>query len=150
MIKAIVVALILAWGSALASDTTIEIGQGWASGDPGNAAVILGQRNEKYGVSIGIIETNYIQADGLRQTLGRNMFVDAMRFWQTPQKRWECGIGPSYFQNTNRALTKKLNFSVLCRFNFNQDVSIVVRHFSNAGTDYYNMGQDFIGVGFRF
>ncbi len=149
MIKAIVVALILAFGAAQA-DTTIEIGQGWASGDPGNAAVILGQRNEKYGIALGVIETNYIQSDGLRQTLGRNMFVDVMRFWQTPQKRWEFGIGPSYFQNTNRALTKKLNFSLLLRFNINQDVSIVVRHWSNFGTDYYNMGQDFIGVGFRF
>jgi len=99
---------------------------------------------------MGIIERNYLWADGQKFTLGRNMFIDAQRFWQTPKKRWEFGIGPAYFQNTNRALAKNFNWSVLVRFNINEDVSIVVRHWSNAGTAGYNMGQDFIGIGFRF
>ena len=140
--------LLLIAPTLVVADTTIEIGQGWASGDPGNAVVIIGERNDKYGASIGLIERHYIQADGERHTLDRNMFVDVQRFWK--YKRFEFGLGPAYFQNTNRALTKKLNWSVLIRFKLNEDVSIVARHWSNAGTGYYNMGHDFIGIGFRF
>ena len=143
----LLIPLLMLCGSALA-DTTLEIGQGWASGDPGNAAVILGERNDKYGVAMGVIERHYVYADGQRHTLDRNMFIDVQRFWQ--YKKFEFGLGPAYFQNTNRALAKNFNWSVLVRFNINDDVSIVARHWSNYGTGAYNMGHEFLGIGFRF
>ncbi len=132
------------------AETTLEIGLAFASGDPGNAVLILGERGEKYGIALGLMERHYVQADGEKHTIDPNMFVEAMRFWQTPKKRWELGIGPAYFQNTSRALTKNFNFSVLLRFNLDENVAITVRHWSNASTDAYNMGLDFIGISFGF
>ena len=130
------------------AETTLEIGQGWASGDPGNAAVIIGERNDKYGISVGWIERHWVQADGKNHELGVNIFVELQRHWQ--YKKIEFSLGPAYFQNTNRALAKNFNMSVALKYNINEDVSIVVRHWSNAGSGAYNMGHDFIGIGFRF
>ena len=129
-------------------ETTLEIGQGWASGDPGNAALILGERNKNYGVGLGWIEAHGVRADGENHWLQPNMFIDVQRFWQ--YKKLEFGIGPSYFQNTNRALAKNFNWSVSVSYNVDPHFAVIIRHWSNAGTGAYNMGHDFLGIRFSF
>jgi len=150
MVRALLLSLLL-WSMAtpVVADTTLEIGQAWASGDPGNACLILGERNEKYTANVGWCERHVVQADGRNYLIKPNIWVEVQRIWKTP-KHWEFGIGPSYWQNTNRALAKNFNYGVMARYKFNEDINITIRHYSNAGSGDYNMGHDFIGIGYRF
>lgn len=79
--------------------------------------------------------------------LEENIFFQVQRV--AVYKKLEVGIGPAYFQNTNRALGKNLTFSLSLGYG-GEKWSIRFRHYSNAGSGSPNLGQDMITVGYSF
>ena len=80
--------------------------------------------------------------------VGRNLFIHGQRI--ITHNKIEIGIGAAFFQNTNRALGRDFVASVSLGWNFNEKLSIRVRHFSNAGSGTPNLGQDLVTFGYSF
>lgn len=64
--------------------------------------------------------------------------------------RFDLGIGPAYLQNTDSLNGSHLNFSLLARYRFTNQISLVYRHWSNAGTKMPNVGSDMTFIAFTF
>lgn len=125
----------------------LEAGPALLSGEYSEGgAMILSDRIGKFSVGGGYISKQVCHCRYPAE-LDENIFFHAQRVFE--YKRWELGIGPAYFQNTNRALGKKLTWSLSLGFG-GEHWSIRVRHFSNAGSGTPNLGQDTLVIGYAF
>ena len=79
--------------------------------------------------------------------LEENIFFQVQRV--SEYKNWELGIGPAYFQNTNRALGKNLTWALSIGYK-GKKWAFRLRHYSNAGSGSPNLGLDGITVGYSF
>ena len=145
--------LLLLFGTASA-DVIVEAGPAFLSNSRSGAAlIVVSERTDKWDFGIGWVDAQTVFPDwerdrGLPEVSFReNLFVHATRIghWN----RLELGLGAAYFQNTNRAMSRRFVVSVELGFNFNRAWSIRYRHFSNAGSGSPNLGQDAFLIGLR-
>ena len=135
----------------------IEIGPTNISGDWVGGAIVLSERLGKFDFAIG-----YVSEQDIHVTCGphlpatskcdfdvrENIFVHAQRIFEF--KRWEFGIGPSYWQNTSRIFGKNFNFSLMLGYEISEKSFIRIRHDSSSGSGTPNLGQDMLTIGYRF
>lgn len=144
--------LLILFAAESRAQITLEAGAAFLSSDFADGGVLmLSDRIGKYDFALGYITTQFVDTCGrpdCRNDLRENIFIHAQRIFE--YKRLEFGIGPSYFQNTNRALSRRLNISVMINFRITKRSFIFLRHFSNFGSGPRNLGQDMLNLGVRF
>ena len=125
----------------------IEVGPAVLSGEYSEGGVLMAsERLGKFSVGGGYVSQQVCHCRYPAE-LEENIFFTAQRLFE--YKRWELGVGPAYFQNTNRALGKRLTWSLSLGFG-GEHWSVRMRHFSNAGSGKPNLGQDMILIGYAF
>jgi hypothetical protein len=148
--------LLLLLSSAAHAEFNLEIGRGnLSSSDSGAVSILLQERfGDKWVIGMGWIDDQTVQPQWERDRglppveVGRNLFVHGQRLF-----RWkivEIGVGPAYFQNTNRALGERFNVSASIMLYWTDEFYMGARHFSNAGSGTPNLGQDIFVLGYRF
>jgi hypothetical protein len=152
------------WVSAEA-DVTLEVGPTNLSGDWAGGAAILSERFGKYELGIGYISEQEVSlrtfslsdpsctriTDGYNRCdfeIRENIFVHAQRI--VKYKKCELGIGPAYFSNTSRVFGSHFNIGLMAGCYINKNLSIRIRHYSNAGSATPNLGQDILTIGYKF
>ena len=129
----------------------IEIGPTSLSGDfAEGGALLLTEREGKWSFGGGYVSKQFVQTcprPDCAFDIEENIFFQVQRV--VDYKKWEMGIGPAYFQNTNRALGKNLTWGLSLGYR-GERFSIRLRHYSNAGSGTPNLGQDMITVGYDF
>ena len=130
----------------------MEVGPTNLSGDWAKGGVfMLTQHSGVWAFSAGYVSEQYVSTcdhPSCKFNITPNIFVMVQRI--SRYKGWELGIGPTYFQNTNRALGQKFNFGLSLGYKWDNNVSIRARHWSNAGSGAWNMGQDVLTLGYQF
>jgi len=149
--------LMLAFCHESKADVSVEVGATNLSGDWAGEGLIISERFGKYDFGIGYITEQEVtttcgphlpRTSKCRFDLRENIFLHAQRVVQ--YKRCELGIGPAFFQNTNRALGKRFTIGLMAGCRIAERWSIRVRHYSNAGSGTPNLGQDLLSIGYRF
>lgn len=133
------------------AEMEIEIGGGFLSGEFSNGAALMihEQFDNKYSVGMGyIMEQEVRDRAGNFYLVPENLFVQAQRI--VTYKNVELGLGVAYFNATNRALGSNFTAALSVDYNFTDKFSVGFRHYSNAGSDHPNMGQDILTIGYRF
>ena len=129
----------------------IEIGPTNLSGDWAKGGVLLlTERQGKWAFGGGYVSEQFVstcERPDCDNDIEPNIFFQVHRI--VDYKDLELGIGPTYFQNTNRALGTKLNWGLSIGYKWDK-VSIRFRHWSNAGSGAWNLGQDVVTIGYRF
>jgi len=64
--------------------------------------------------------------------------------------RFDIGLGIVFLQNTDAYNGSRANFSLLAGYRFTDRLSLIVRHWSNAGTTDHNLGRDRLLLTWRF
>jgi len=131
----------------------IEVGPTFLSGDYAEGGIIL--LSERVGVwsfAGGYVSEQFVNTCGwggkcFDNDLQENIFFQVQRVIE--YKRYEIGIGPAYFQSTNRALGTSLVWAVSLGYG-GDHWSIRFRHYSNAGSGTPNLGQDALTIGYAF
>ncbi len=126
----------------------IEVGPTLLSGEfaEGGALIFNSELNQRWYLGGGYISHQQCHCS-YPTGLEENIFFHIQR-----RARWrlvEVGLGPAYFQNTNRALGKNLTWSLSLGL-AGEHWSIRFRHFSNAGSGSPNLGQDMLTIGYAF
>ena len=146
------------------ADSTIEFGPTLLSGDYAHGRfVFVEERIGKIGLGLGYISEQRVDTNGDLFHLDPNIFVSAQRYFHIGQV--ELGVGPAYFQNRNRALSRNLTIAASIGIDHKR-WSIKFRHYSNAGSGpircfddpnrsqgwncHSNLGQDAVTIGYRF
>jgi hypothetical protein len=150
----VVLFLTVFFGMAYCSDAEaemrIEAGPTLLSGEYGDGGMLM--FTEKFGdwsFGMGYITKQQVEdRAGDDNKLKENLFFQAQR--HVEWKEIELGLGMAYFNNTNRALGKKMAASLSIHWNIDDQWSLGFRHYSNAGSGSPNMGQDALLVGWRF
>lgn len=143
----VVILLAFFWNEAR-SEVFVEAGGTVLSGETSKgAALILGQRFNRWEIAGGVLSEQECRCN-YPEDLDINMFVQGQRIVKWGGTR--LGIGMAYWQNTNRALGKNLTWSLLIGYEFTDNFSLQVRHWSNAGSGKPNLGQDLISATWRF
>jgi hypothetical protein len=114
----------------------------WSDG----GTLLITERVNKWSFGGGIISEQYCHCT-YPADIATNIFFQVQRV--VDHKGWEIGVGPAYFQNTNRALGTNLNWALSIGYRWD-DFSIRVRHYSNAGSGSPNLGQDLLTFGYIF
>ena len=157
----VIVALIGVCQEAKA-EVTAEIGAGILSGEFSKSGTILvterfgGPYGSRYAFGLGVISRQEVtdRAGDLYKP-DSNLFVFVQRrvSFDVGGRPWDyisLGIGPAYFNATNRALGSNFTAALSIEFRFTENWSVNLRHFSNAGSARPNMGQDMLTVGYTF
>jgi hypothetical protein len=147
------------------ADSTIEFGPTLLSGDYAHGRfVLIEERFHKgrIGAGLGYIAEQRVDTNGDLFHLDPNIFVSVQRYFHLGPA--ELGIGPAYFQNRNRALSRNLTIAASIGIDHKR-WSIKFRHYSNAGSGpiecfdsdrpqgwdcHSNLGQDAVTIGYRF
>lgn len=151
---AIVAAVILLFPAARSCDATetiFELGAAFLSGEYSQGqTIVLAKRfdQSKYAAGLGVVGDQLCQCIEGEVILDTNAFFFASR--QVHWKRLEVGIGAAYWANTNRVLGRHLTFQLVFAVNLWKELDVRLRHFSNAGSGGQNLGQDMIGLSWRF
>lgn len=134
------------------AETTIEVGPTFLSHDFAEGGLLLfSERVDKYEFGLGYVSEQFVNTCGRKDCdfdMQENLFVHVQRV--IPYKSFEFGIGPAYFQNTNRALGKQFTAALSVSWQVTDHLSIKARHWSNAGSGVPNMGQDALVIGWTF
>lgn len=137
-----------------ASDVTVELGAGFLSGEfSKGGALLVNQRwkSGRYSVGIGYIsEQEVTDRSNTFYEVRENLFIQAQRRTCLFNDKLCLGIGVAHFNNTNRALGSKFTAGVHVEGQINENLSLNIRHYSNAGSATPNMGQDMITIGWSF
>jgi len=142
----------LAHKTADAAETTFELAPGtmYVAGHRYNGGLLLIEErwSNKYVLAVGVT-TSWDCADDCRRGDGpRNQFVMAQRVFEW--KGIEAGFGISYWHNSTPAWNSHTPFALSVGYNFNDHLSVKVRHFSTAGSSTQNGGLDLLSVGWTF
>ena len=163
--RSILIAILLLAVQANA-ETAIEIGisnVGYRSTHSG--MLMLQERFGKYAVGLGYIsrqELNTCDRPDCQWLVREQLLFGVERLFT--RKCLTFGIGPYWFQNTNRITGTHLNIRVALEVELNKHLSVKASHFSNAGsgapqivcegdrciTGAHNMGQDALLIVWRF
>ena len=155
-----VVLLLIGFCHEAKAEVTAEAGAGFLSGEFSKGAALLvterwgGPNGSRYALGMGIISSQEVtdRAGDLYKPR-TNLFVFAQRRVSFGSCEWGCfslGIGPAYFNSTNRALGSNFTAALSIEYRFTPKWSINIRHFSNAGSASPNMGQDMLTIGYTF
>ena len=135
-------------GYKTADAVEIEAGPGFLSGEYSEGGVLIFNSELYKGWHIG---GGYVSKQTCHCTypadLDENIFFQVQH--RAKWKLLEVGIGPAYWQNTNRALGKNLTWSLSLGLG-GEHWSVRLRHFSNAGSGSPNLGQDMLTLGYQF
>lgn len=152
--KTLTLALLL-FSPMLVAETRLEIGPTYLSDERSSGYMfIVSERVGKFDFGIGYVsEQDVLPGWENRHGYGpvhlsRNAFFYVQRFWTKGQ--FELGAGLAHFNNENRALGAKITYPVSIGWNWNENLSIRLRHFSNAGAATPNLGQDSLTIGWTF
>ena len=148
--------------SPVFADSNIELGPTYLSGDSAHGQyVLVEERFYKFGIGLGYISEQRVETGDLFH-LDPNIFVSVQRYFELGPV--EIGVGPAYFQNRNRALSRNLTIAASIGI-VHKRWSIQFRHYSNAGSGpiecfdddsprgwdcQSNLGQDAATIGYRF
>ena len=126
----------------------IEAGPAFLSGEfsDGGAIVFNAHLTNKWYLGGGYVSEQYCHCTWPTD-MQENIFFHLQR--RAQWRSVEVGLGPAYWQNTNRALGKNLTWSLSLGL-VGDRWSVRFRHFSNAGTGSPNLGQDMLTIGYRF
>jgi hypothetical protein len=64
--------------------------------------------------------------------------------------KFDLGIGPAYLQNRDEINGSHFNFALMARFRVTDQLAVVWRHWSNAGTKPPNLGRDLVTLAYSF
>lgn len=139
--KALLAVILLFIATTAQAEVQIEAGPTYLSGSysEGQNLILVDRITPEWEIGAIYITEQYCHctwATDLRENMGFML----NRVWT--YKKVEVGLGGSIWQNTNRAFGKKMNFSLMVTYNFNDRFAIRARHFSNAGSAAPNLGQD--------
>lgn len=151
LVAGLVGLLLLGFCKETRAETYVELGGTFASGESSDAAaLVVGERFGNYTFSLGVMDKQSINTRTTQNIKTRqNGFFEAMRVTR-PFSKLEVGLGGAYFMNTNRALSSNLNFALMVRYELSDKFSLQLRHWSNAGTNTPNLGQDMITLRYTF
>jgi hypothetical protein len=125
----------------------VEAGPGLLSGEYSEGGILLiTERVGKWSFGGGYMSPQYCHCTDPTE-LRENIVFQVQRI--VPYKNFEIGIGPAYWQNTNRALGKNLTWSLHLGYG-GERWKFRIRHYSNAGSGSPNLGQDMVTVGYSF
>ena len=144
--------ILLFWFLATEAEaqTEIEVGATNLSGDWAGGSLVLSETIGKWSFGGGYVSEQFVKTCeriDCENDIDPNIFFQIHRV--VKRNRWELGIGPSYFQNTNRALGKQLTWGLSVGYRWKR-VAFRFRHYSNAGSGRPNLGQDMLTVGYVF
>ena len=148
------VLLIVGFCREARSEVSIEAGGTWLSGDFADGGMLLmHERFGKYSFGIGYVSEQFVSTPcGSRRCdfdIRENILIQAQRELSITD-RCRLGIGPAFFQNTNRALGKRFTIGLMAGCETRGGWGIALRHYSNAGSGTPNLGQDAILITYRF
>ena len=125
-----------------------EAGPGLLSGEysEGGALIFSGEFANRWHLGGGYVSKQTCHCNQPAD-LRENIFFEVQR--RAQWRAVQIGIGPAYWQNTNRALGKNLTWSLMLGLKFDR-LSVRFRHYSNAGSGTPNLGQDMVTIGWRF
>ena len=140
------------------AEVSIEAGPTFLSDSRSHGGVLLlSERFGKYDFGLGYVSEQNVNvpcgsplARSVRcdYDIRENIFVSAQRI--VTFNRCELGIGPAYFSNTNRALGKQFTIGLSAGCHISKKLSLVIRHYSNAGSGTPNLGQDALMIRYSF
>jgi len=147
--------LLLLFTLNVSAETRIEVGptalsDNWSEG----VMVVISERFGKFDIGLGYTSEQDVWPKWEKDNgygpahLERNSFFYGQRIWS--KGRFEFGLGLAQFANKSRALGQKTTYPLVIGWNFNEDVSLRLRHFSNAGSATPNLGQDAITIAWTF
>jgi len=153
----IVIAFIILAGwmfskEASAAETSFELAPGtmFVAGSRYAAGALFIEERwlGKYAVGFGLT-TAWECLDNCKRGNGpTNQVVFIQRI--VTYKKFELGLGLSYWHNTTPAWNSHTPFALSIGWNFNDHWSIKERHFSTAGSSSNNGGLDMLTIGYRF
>lgn len=152
IIIAFLMLLALGLSREASAETGVEVAGGFLSGSfSRGGALYLNERfHKKYSVAMGYISEQWVTPRKEPRTYVRpNLCFQAMRHVGVTEN-FELGLGPAYCTATNRALGSNVSAALEMRYYLGARGYAFLRHYSNAGSKPPNMGQDIIGLGFRF
>lgn len=140
------------------AETQVEVGAGLLSGQYSKGPTILaterwgGPLGSRYAVGMGYIYKQEVtDRRGYFYKLSENLFVFVQRRVCFVDGDHLClGMGPAYFNATNRALGSNFTIALSLEYRHKDHLSVNFRHFSNGGSAVPNMGQDMLTLGWRF
>ena len=143
------VALFLCLGDVNA-EINIEAGPAFLSGEFSDGGLLLISDRITPKWSVGLAYTSEQVCNGCTHQvdLKRNLGLIGSRIFS--YKRFEFGLGASYWQNTNRALSRNFNVHVMFGFQITDRLSLRGHHDSNSGSGDTNLGQDAITLAWSF
>ena len=143
--------LLLFFFSQESEAVEIEIGPTNLSGDWAKGGVLmLTQREGHWAFGGGYVSEQFVNTcprPDCDNDIEANIFFQVHRMVE--YKNWEMGLGPTWFQNTNRALGAHVNWGLSLGYK-HKKWSIRLRHWSSAGSGSPNLGQDLVTIGYRF
>ena len=104
----------------------------------------------KYALGVGLTtDWNCADAEDCKRGDGpTNQFIYAQRVVQ--YKKFEMGLGASYWHNTSPAWNSHTPFALHLGWNFNDHASVKWRHFSTGGSSEKNGGLDYLSFAWSF
>jgi hypothetical protein len=133
-----------------ATATEVEVGPTNLSGDMAGFAVLLTEDVGKWSFLGGYIseqEVDTCPRPDCHFEIEPNIFFGVQRIVTLGDV--ELGVGPTWFQNTNRALGANINWGLSIGYRWDK-VSVRFRHASCGGSCKPNMGQDILTIGYEF
>lgn len=138
---------------AKAEETTMEFAPTlFITGHRYNGGILFIEERwkSKYAIGLGVSTTwKCVDFNDCRRGEGKsNQLIYAQRVVQ--YKKFEVGIGISYWHNETPAWNSHTPFVLHIGWNFSKRASIKWRHFSTAGASSRNGGLDLLTGGYRF
>jgi len=132
------------------AEMRVEAGAAFLSAEYSEGAALFFSEvlDDKYLLGLGIVGDQNGAFNGGNIRVRSNLVVQAQRL--ITYKRVTLGLGPAYWQHTNRALGSELLFSLSLGVNLWENWDFMYRHYSNGGTASPNTGQDLLLIGYRF
>lgn len=129
-----------------ASETLFEAGVGVLSGELSEGTMVLVTERfaGKYDIGIGLVSQQRFAG----QDVPNNMVLRAARVVRWREVELSLGIG--VWANTTRVVSQEETFDLGAAWEFSPHNRLHIRHWSNAGQQPTNLGQDYIGYSRAF
>lgn len=132
------------------AETEVELGPTNLSGDWAGGSIMISENAGKWSFGGGYVSEQFVKTCprvDCENDIEPNIFFQVQRV--VKYNHWQMGIGPAYFNNTNRALGTNLTWGLMLGYKWDK-WAIRFRHYSNAGSGKPNMGQDMLTIGYTF
>ena len=140
--------IVLIWWGSVRAETYFDAGPSQV-GTEFNTGVhlqITERLADQYDFSVGYITRQHFNTCGrpdCKFSPAPQIFFGAEWSIVSPwTDKLRLGLGPYYFQNTNRITATHFNFGLSLEYRLNRRFGFKARHFSNAGSGSPNKGQD--------